>query len=549
MIKSISKKYNDIDKKIGKIFKKISTRFSLKNFNLPVFLTFTIIFILLWFQHDVISMYFDDFGNASLSYAYHTPGVIGTNYGISHLFEWASFIYQNWGGRILYAITLIIPLLKTGISAFMSVQTIVITLIFYFIYKIVYLYTGKKQILVPIILFILYTLIDMVYLRHGIYWASASILYIWPILPFFALIYFYTKTSMKLKSGQKINYFITIPLLVFLTFITTFSQEQIGIAVIAYLIFYFLFDHIKEYKKHLKIDLPIFITSIISYLFLFLAPGNWVRMDSTEFSNYSFFEKIFNNYPEIIKNIFKDEMKIFLYILTPIIFYMVIKLVYKKVIKEKKNNYKWLLLIIPILLILFGVTKLLAPYVGVEYARILLTILGTGWLICMFITSIFYFLDNKNLSVCAIMIASIASIFCLLLSPTVGGRTGLPFIFFLFLIIALLVTDIYNNKGVILKIIVIVSFVYLGYKGINNYIAIYHGYRNNKELNDYNFELLKKYDKNSENKEINLYKNRITWYGTTRSYEEPSMDFWIKEYFNIPQDVEFKWIDIYNKVR
>ena len=49
--------------------------------------------------------------------------------------------------------------------------------------------------------------------------------------------------------------------------------------------------------------------------------------------------------------------------------------------------------------------------------------------------------------------------------------------------------------------------------------------------------------------EINLYKNRITWYGTTRSYEEPSMDFWIKEYFNIPQDVEFKWIDIYNKVR
>jgi hypothetical protein len=55
--------------------------------------------------------------------------------------------------------------------------------------------------------------------------------------------------------------------------------------------------------------------------------------------------------------------------------------------------------------------------------------------------------------------------------------------------------------------------------------------------------------KEGDSKIITLYEYPDAWYGSTRSYQEPSMDFWIKEYFNIPQDVKFHWVDIYGGLR
>lgn len=85
-------------------------------------------------------------------------------------------------------------------------------------------------------------------------------------------------------------------------------------------------------------------------------------------------------------------------------------------------------------------------------------------------------------------------------------------------------------------------------KGAINYYATYNGYLENKPIEDLNFEILRHHE-NTDKKIITLYKSKTTWFGSTRSYEEPSMDYWIKEYFNIPQDVEFQWVDIYEDIR
>jgi len=533
MLTKIIYKIKKIDKKISKIIDTI-----LKKIDLTTLLSFTILFILIYFQNGVVSMYFDDFGNASLSYAYDTPNVIGTNYTFNQLIEWATNIYQGWGGRILYAIFAIIPLLKTGIEPYMFVQTFVIIGICYFFYKIIEEYSGKKYKCIPILFFILYSLIDMFYLRHGIYWASASVLYIWPLLPLFAFIYAYMRFNRLYKTSKisKIKYIMYIPILVALIFLTCFSQEQIGVALIAFLICYILFDHIKDLKKYLKMDLICLITAIASYLLLFLAPGNWARMDTNvEFAKLSFFEKISLNFPGIIKNIFVDPMNIFMYILTIILFYLIIKIG----IESKSKLKKWLVLsMIPILLILFAV----AIFIDIEVLSI---IFGVVWLCFMFVTSIIYFYDKKQLSFCAIEVGAVASIFCLLMSPVIGGRTSLPFIFFIFLIIIYFVIQILNTKNGTIRIITMIIISVLAYKGLNNYITIYEGYRDNKEINNLNFEILKNY--NYESDKISLYKVKNSWYGSTKSYEEPSMDYWIKEYFNIPQDITFEWVDIYDR--
>lgn len=157
---------------------------------LPFIVTYFIIFIILLIQHNVVHMYYDDFGNASLSYATTIDNVVKTNFTFKQLIDEAIFTYFNFGGRILYGI-IVTLLLKNGIKPFMITQVFVIIGIFYMISSIVTKITKKKSIIYPILCMILYMLFDISFLRHGIYWASASILYLWPLLPFLTLINYY----------------------------------------------------------------------------------------------------------------------------------------------------------------------------------------------------------------------------------------------------------------------------------------------------------------------------------------------------------------------
>ena len=76
-----------LEKKIDVNCEKIKKR-------LPIILIFTIIFILLAFQHNHVAMYFDDFGNGSLSYIEPTPEIPGTNWNISQLLHWDIQTYK-----------------------------------------------------------------------------------------------------------------------------------------------------------------------------------------------------------------------------------------------------------------------------------------------------------------------------------------------------------------------------------------------------------------------------------------------------------------------
>lgn len=529
-------KKNKIEKHLSNLYQSIKQ-------NKFIIALFLIIFILLAFQHSVIAMYFDDYGNASLSYSYWVQNVDGTNYNIYQLLDWAGHIYNGWGGRILYAIVFIIPLLKHGITAYMIAQTFVITGIIFFMYKIIQFYSKKEKgvSLIPIILFILYTCIDMAYLRHGIYWASASVLYIWPLLPLLAFIYYYINLCKKQKEKEKFNKVISIFLIVLLSFFATFSQEQIGVGLLGFLIMYIIFHHGKQIKNYLIIDLPALIATIASYIVLFMAPGNWARMSTNvEFSKLSMVEKIFKNYPEILRNIFLDPMHIFMYILCFGMFFMIYK-IYKKYGVKTKKVY---CLSIPLLSNVLQM--MMMHYNGAIYHPTMFVASSTIWLISFFITSLLYFAMNEKIEFCSLEVAAVGTIFCLVLSPTVGGRTGLPFIFFIILIATKLLIDMLNDIK-IMKLLAAILLLYLSMRGINNYITVYCGYRDNYAIMKLNDKILRSYKEGNDS--ITLYKVENIWYGSTQSYEEPSMDFWIKEYYDIPQKVTFNWSDIYEEIR
>ena len=505
--------------------------------NSTCILLFTVIFLLLFFQHQLIAMYFDDFGNASLSYNQTSSEITGTNYSFRDLWHWCVLTYNGWGGRILYAALILIPLLKFGTAIYMFLQSIVITLILFFSYKIANEISEKKSMLIPPILMILYMLINMEYLRHGIYWASASILYIWPLLPFLMFIYFYIKLTKKIENNKKINYYFWMPILLILNFFATFSQEQIGVAVLVFLIGFIIIKHMKNIKSFLILDLPNLIVNVVSFALLIFAPGNSARMDTnTEFSNLSIFGKIGKNLPEIFKNIFNSPMTIFMIILT-IVFVLNIFINRKKLKVNKFVYFQF---------IFFSFISLVYFFIK-DYNYYIPSIYGLLWILFVGIWLIIYGLKFNKIEIALLAVTGCSSIFCLILSPVVGGRTSLPFIFFIFLLIIIMLEDILSERY--FKYILILLFVPLSFNGLVNYKINYNGYLENYGIEKLNFKILSSNYGIKDKKIINLYKYPETWFGSTRSYEEPSMDYWIKEYFNITQEAEFNWIDLYEEVR
>ena len=62
--------------------------------------SYVCLFLFLELFHSFIGMYFDDYGNASLSYGYHAD-VLGMNWTLEDLGQWAHWIYFNFSGRIM----------------------------------------------------------------------------------------------------------------------------------------------------------------------------------------------------------------------------------------------------------------------------------------------------------------------------------------------------------------------------------------------------------------------------------------------------------------
>ena len=526
-----SSKSKTILEKIENIYDKVVEYITPK---IPTILVFTLIFVLLYMHHSLLAMYFDDFGNGSVSYGRASPDIIGTNYTLSQLLDWASFIYNNWSGRLLYALMFFIPLIKNSIKLFMFIQCFVIIGIIYYIYKIIKSNTKYDSFLIPVVLFILYMLFDMTILRNGIYWGSASILYIWTLLPTFMFIYYFMEVTKKIKNKEKVRYYLWVPILCILAFFTVFSQEQIGIGIIIFLILYIIFEQGKKIKDYLKIDIPVGIVSIVSYIVLFAAPGNWARMDSNvKFAKMSFFEKIINRFPFLMKILFENK---YYMIALAVVFFLALFVSAKKLKLDTKK--------LTVVSIIFGILSLIYLLVSNETY---IVVYGFIWFIALGLLMLMYFVKTKRLSLIGIPIGGCCTYFCILVAPTNDYRTMLPLLFFLFLMIGFFFAEVVKEKKAICNIILLVLFVVFGSIGAINYNKVYKGYAENYGIEELNFKILKSY-KGKNPSTITLYKYSSAWYGSTRLYQHDYKN-WVCEYFDLPMDVEIVWVDPYEEIR
>ena len=352
------------------------------------------------------------------------------------------------------------------------------------------------------------------------------------MLPLLALMNHYLKNNQKIKNGEPISYGKYILVEAILIFLALFSQEQIGVLFISFLFFYILFDHFKERKKYQKYDLFTFIFSIIVYAFLFFAPGNWVRMDSNvEFAQKSLPLKLIGNIPKLMDLLFKVKTNI--YIMIAIALLSIFLGMY---ILKKKKKVSWTGFLV------FGFLVAFVMYDRELYdSKLILTLCGSVVLLSMFISFILYYKEKKDLKMLSLPICAFCSVACLLMAPYMIERSMLPCSIILFIIIITMGYDLFEKNNTA-KTLIIILLVLCTYYGAINYIYIYRGYKRNVATNNENYQKLEHYKEYQKNNTLDLCKVPNSLFGSSQPYEA-SFDYWIQQYFDLPEQLEMKWRD------
>lgn len=502
----------------------------IKKYRIPI--VFIIFFLIVFLEHQFMWLYHDDYGYASLSYAFNVDGVNGHIFNFNQLFDFLIGHYNNWGGRVLY-FGIECLLLSKSLFLFKLVQSIVITFIFYYLYKILKKYTKTKDWILAILSVCCYGFIEIMVARTGIFWPTASVLYVFPLLPLLMFIYYYD------SNNKKIMHNILMGALIFLA---SFSQEQIAVAAVAYIGIVAIYDYFKT-KKINKLNIIMILVALVGFAILMLAPGTKVRMShpsSGDFYTLSLFGKISRNYPNLIVNIFSHYSKMFIMLFISSIAY----LSYKNI--KNKNNILNKLSMLSTLTILLVTAVNSGTYFEIMYdlfSNHLLKIMVLGvltiQLLLMIYSLIIYFIKEKKYLFIWIIIIAILSQASMIVAPYYPLRSVIIFEVLFYIIIIYCICDFLDKKK--FKEMVIIPLILVS---LFNLFTITRGYYRNNFVNEQNETKLInasndiKNGKNIEKITLNMLPD------LTYSGDQPYIgnnDYiltWVKEYYDLPSDIK-----------
>ncbi len=495
-----------------------------------VFWIFTIFFFLVLLEHQALWLYHDDYGYASLSYLFNYNGAIGMNTSFRDIIDFLIFHYNNWGGRILYFLIEIISL-RIGLPFYRFLQSLIITIIFVLIYKIVSKYTKMNDYKLAIFSCACYGLFEIMTFRSGIFWPTASVLYIFPMLPFLLFIYLYKPNMSGLK------YFLCLILI----FLASWSQEQTSTMALAFIGIYTLHDFILTKKFNLK-NITMCLSSLIGFTLLLLAPGSMTRLNSSaDFANLSLITKIKYNLPLIISNVFGSYTKIFTILFFLVCFYWIY------MCQKKENKFKLfnkVALISDISILIYtalreeGYFSYFFNLVDNNIYKNFMMIVLTLQLGLILLTVLVYFYNQKKYLLIYLIISSCCSLAVMLVAPYYPLRSNIMFNIVFFIIalytFAIILKTKINTQYILIPLLII-SFI--------NFAAISFGYYVNNKVNVYNDKILKESSVQIKNgniiTSIELKKLPDALYAIEMPYDE-NYDYiktYMKYYYDLPQDV------------
>lgn len=508
--------------------------------------------VMLW-QHTCIHLYHDDYGYATLSYlGDFNEEIQGHQFNFNQMLTFLKVHYLTWGGRAIPIFTLV-AMLRWDFWVFRIMQSLVLTAILYFSMRMV---TGKdvpdtKKILVSLILMCLFGTIPIQMHKDGTYWATASLIFVWPFLGLFFVGFLLQEHNERLQN----KWFLA--LLMFLFLMIGMTQEQFVI-VAFFMIFGFLVAHRMQKKRALiKADLLCLLAFSIGATVLFMAPGNFVRANNAiyaAFYNLSIFERLNRNIPALLRIVFaKQNYPIFIIFLVTNILYLM-----PFVVKEQRMRTPYIVLAAAQIIFLLP----LVTFFTASLMRGSLPLLNHTmvWLTQELFKSLFFWLllilvmsipvclhcfQQHSLPILGIYLGGVLSQSTILFLPSENYRMALIFVFSIFPVLAgMLAHAVEGIQRIALKKIIL-GLLLAG--AVVNMGTILLGYQRNDPIHRLNQQTLisaqHNFSQGQEIGTINLQKLENDLYTgampAMQGYEY--INKWIKKYYQIPMEIELHW--------
>ncbi len=533
--------------------KRIKTGVGFLQRNVNVYWPFLIFLAVMIWQHTYIYLYHDDYGLVSLSYYHPSPEVQGDNYTISQMMDFLKYYFLNGGGRY-FPFFLYLTIFQWGIWGFRIVQPIVLTVILFFLYKFVKKTNPSLKIGLPGILLscAFYGLISYKYHNYGTYWATASVIYVWPFLWILAagLVH-----QWAVEHPVKPTIIFVLGLLFFLS---GFSQEQISLTAL-FMLAGFLITHMLEHRhgKAIRLDLFSLVIFASGYALLVLAPGNFVRSEYSIYNSFysmDIWHRMLNNSDSILNINFGVQN------LPVLITWMIANTLYlwRHIPHNERGRWGFLALsLLQILYMALFTLLFLGQWRGVvgkidqvtfwyqknfEYSE-------WFWGIFILFASLpllMYSLRNRTYILFGFYMGGIIAQLTILFIPTANMRMGLIFLFGLFpILIAMLGSCLTSGKVGRLTYLAI-GFILTA--SVVNTGTILNGYKINSP-----YQLRIDENLHSASREIAGGKD----IQSVKLLELPDPNFsaamqympgyfytgkWIREYYNLPNYFELNWV-------
>ena len=482
--------------------------------------------ILLYIQHRHVYMYFDDYGYASLTYGndqYYNDGILT----FSNLINYLVWHYNNWGGRIL-CFFLEISLLHIGVDAVRIVQSVLIAGILLFSVRLIRPSHKRWLTLLVLVLSLYFSWTLQVY-RDGVFWFSASISYIWAICPFFAAVFLQRKYHEE--GGNKLF------LAGFLFFLAAFSQEQIAVMVIICQLCIFGYRRFVKRKRG-GAEFVCLLCAIVGGAIELLAPGNFMRSADARYEEFEVLNlvgKILHNLPSVVDiNVGESNqfITVFAVLASALVFWSHGTM--RKRIAAKILAALELLLAVGALAATFALPGKSRPSVALLLA----------WIVAFCVEAIVDFVVDKNIYFLGLWVGGIFSQGMMLVSPSISTRCCIPFLFVLDMMIAYFVWKYVRIDALLYGITGIVFLI-----SIFNAAEIYRGYKSNSETHKINDAIMRvsqvAIEQGVQMEEITLYRLQNDKYANSMAYQSWAdfIEYWLKYYYRIPQDVKVVWTD------
>lgn len=493
---------------------------------------------LILIQHHYVFMAFDDYGYASLSYTW-TGNMSGMDYTLKDIFQFLKWHYLSHGGRVLYFFFEIAAFKIGGTVLIQIAQAVIIIMISVISGKIVAAAIACEEWQSVSMCLVMYGTLCLRSLRDSAYWYTASVLYVWPLLPLLGCIWL---TLLIQNKETRLRKWAAV----LLAFMAAFSQEQMAVLITSWIAIYILSVCREQRQRNEWVHIPTYlvwvgISAVAGSAITILAPGNFVRA-GTEEAYYSkhIVIRMIENAGKIVNCNVGYWNWIFVLIMT-IVFGTMATIYFK----SRK------ILVLACIFTGFFVLERIYPGRLQTVPLLFGVVVRFVWALCFFGILCIYYYRRRNYLLLSILLAGICSQAAMIVSPIIYTRCHTMMEFVLHIILTECIIYIGNSNIVRRKRTRMTGF-YLGVAllciyALCNFGSIIGGYKRNGEINKMNHDILaeaaKSYETEDDVEEIELYKLYDDSYATNMPYQEgyAYIEVWMKHYYELPQDVQFVW--------